>query len=145
MNHIQQLPRAERRAAALYLAKENARWPISLKVWPRAEWPEAYRKSLKITRVMRSKGFLVQIYTEAAPVVARLSILRTSIDTNGGWQQDITWEELQRLKSEAGYGTHDAVEVYPPEADVVNVANIRHLWVLPANSLPFAWRAGEIA
>jgi len=74
------------------------------------------------------------------PAIVRLSVLRTSLDTAGGWQQDITWEELQRLKREAGYGDHDAVEVFPPDADVVNVANIRHLWILEPGHLPFAWR-----
>jgi hypothetical protein len=36
----------------------------------------------------------------------------------------------------------DAVEVYPPAGDVVNVANMRHLWVL-RDRLPFAWRGGK--
>jgi hypothetical protein len=55
------------------------------------------------------------------------------------WADNITWDELQALKTQCGYGGHDAVEVYPPTRDVVNVANIRHLWVL-AEKLPFAWR-----
>ena len=33
------------------------------------------------------------------------------------------------------------MEVYPRTADLVNVANMRHLWVLP-ELLPFAWRKG---
>lgn len=142
MNHIQQRPRAERRAAAAYLRQENAKWPEALKEWPRAEWPDAYRNGSTITRVMRSRGFLVQVYEAPRPAIVRLSVLRTGLDTAGGWQQDITWEDLQRLKREAGYGKHDAVEVFPPDADVVNVANIRHLWILEPGCLPFAWRAG---
>ena len=34
-----------------------------------------------------------------------------------------------------GCGARDAVEVYPADADVVNVANMRHLWLV----------AGELA
>jgi hypothetical protein len=142
MTDIKNLPRAERRAAAAYLRQENAKWPEALKEWPRDEWPETYRNGSTIARIMRSRGFLVQVFHEPEPVTVRLSVLRTSIDTAGGWQQDITWEELQRIKREAGYGGHDAVEVFPPDVDVVNVANIRHLWVFDPGFLPFAWRRG---
>ena len=34
-----------------------------------------------------------------------------------------------------------AVEVFPADDQVVNVANMRHLWVLP-EPLPFAWEKG---
>ncbi|WP_438839413.1 DUF7694 domain-containing protein [Helicobacter pylori] len=44
---------------------------------------------------------------------------------------------MQRLKNEAGYGEF---EVYPRKGDVINVANMRHLFVM-AGSLEFAWRA----
>lgn len=36
-----------------------------------------------------------------------------------------------RLKAECGRGDKWAVELYPPDEAVVNVANIRHLWLLP--------------
>jgi hypothetical protein len=138
MSAIQSLPRADRRAAETYLQQENAKWPEALKPWPREKWPSAGAPG--VLAVYRSKGFLVQVFYEPAPVVVRLSILRTAIKTNGEWQENITWEELQRLKREAGYGNCDAVEVYPDDRDVVNVANMRHLWILQPDSLPFAWR-----
>jgi hypothetical protein len=31
--------------------------------------------------------------------------------------------------------------VFPPDTDVVNVANMRHLWILAPGTLAFAWRA----
>lgn len=44
-------------------------------------------------------------------------------------------------QSAAGYGDRDAVEAYPKNSDVVNVANIRHLWILPNHAdLPVFWR-----
>ena len=49
--------------------------------------------------------------------------------------------DLQRLKAECGYGGHDAVEVFPHALDVINVANMRHLWVM-GEPLTFAWRRG---
>ena len=140
MNAIQQLPRAQRRAADALMRAENAKWPETLRLWPREEWPAHMQGAPGVIGVFRSRGFLVQVFGEPWPVVVRLSILRTSIKVSGDWREDITWEELQRLKREAGYGDFDAVEVYPPDADVVNVANLRHLWILPAGFLPFAWR-----
>lgn len=42
-----------------------------------------------------------------------------------------TWWEAQRLKNEiAGEGA-TAVEVYPPQSEVVDAADAYHLWVLP--------------
>lgn len=140
MNAIQQLPRAQRRAADAYMRAENAKWPEVLAHWPRSEWPEHIKGAPGVIAVYRSRGFLVQIFDAPEPAISRMSVLRTSIKTNGDWQENITWEELQRLKREAGYGDWDAVEIYPPDADVVNVANLRHLWLLPAGQLPFAWR-----
>lgn len=43
----------------------------------------------------------------------------------------LSWEELQEGKRDLGFGDCLAVEIYPPDAEVVNEANIRHLWVLP--------------
>lgn len=137
MSGLSSLSRAERREAERHLQRESQKWPAELREWPREDWPI---QNAKVARCWRSRGFLVQGYTEAAPVVIRLSILRTALDQRGGWQQDISWDDLQRLKREAGYGDHEAVEVFPPDRDVVNVANIRHLWILPAGHLPFAWR-----
>jgi hypothetical protein len=56
------------------------------------------------------------------------------------WAEGITWEQLQQIKRQVGYGEFDAVEVYPDDDDVVNVSNMRHLWILEPGSLPFAWR-----
>jgi hypothetical protein len=43
------------------------------------------------------------------------------------------------IKNAVGYQDRDAVEVYPSQTDVVNVSNMRHLWILP-EKLDFAWR-----
>jgi len=128
--------RAERRMAARYLARENAKMPKFLVVIPPAEWPQAGLPGLK--EVWRSQDYLVQVFTEPAPCIARLSVNLTRRAGNR-WQDGIAWEDLQRLKAECGYGQYDAVEVYPHDLDVVNVANMRHLWIM-AEPLSFAWR-----
>lgn len=76
-------------------------------------------------------------------MLVRLSVLRTTLDPQAGrWVDGITWDELQSIKAECGYGQHDALELYPPDSDVVNVANLRHLWVM-RELQTFAWRGGR--
>lgn len=90
-------------------------------------------------KVLRSRSFLVQCFEEGDGLV-RLSINRTT--HNGDrWEEGISWEELQQLKREAGYGDCDAMEIFPRDIDVVNVANMRHLWVRTQGFISFAWRS----
>jgi len=108
------------------IEEENVKWPEKLKQVPEESWPTSKPKSL--IEVWRSRGFLVQIYQEVN--VKRMSVCRTAVKTDGKWAEEITWVELQELKSQCGYGKKTATEVYPPDSDVVNVANMRHLWIL---------------
>lgn len=117
------------------MARENDRWPLALTEIPRDKWPNPDGQQL---RVLRSRDYLVQEFAEDGPVLVRLSVNVTAVD-GSRWKDGIPWEALQRLKAEAGYAFHDAVEVYPSAIDVVNVANMRHLWVM-REKLPFAWR-----
>lgn len=131
--------RAQRRE----LERQNAKMPRELREVPRDEWPLEHRiAASRILRVWRSRDYLVQEYAEPAPVLVRLSVLRTTLDPKTGrWVDGITWDELQSIKTECGYGRHDALEIYPPDGDVVNVANLRHLWVM-RELQSFAWRKG---
>ena len=117
------------------LARENAKQPKRLQEVPREQWPWPSAPHL---RILRSRDFLVQIFEAPPPAVVRLTVCRTEI--NGArWRDGISWDDLQRIKAECGYSLEHAVEVYPPDPDVVNDANMRHLWVL-AEPIPFAWR-----
>lgn len=56
----------------------------------------------------------------------------------------ITWDELQAIKDWLFPG-RIALEVYPPKDKIVNVANMRWLWVLPAGAcLPFNLQAASV-
>jgi len=81
---------------------------------------------------------LVQVFNEPSGI-ERLSVCRTSVQ-NGEWVSEITWDELQRIKRECGRGDKDAVELYPADADVVNVANMRHLWIVDPSVVAFKWK-----
>lgn len=119
------------------LQRDNAGWPEALVEIPRDRWPAWPHGDRPPARVLRSRTFLVQVFLERDDVV-RLSVSRASLRTDGRWDDGITWDELQRLKAEAGYGARWAVEVYPPDPEVVNVGNLRHLWLVDEPA--FAWR-----
>ena len=49
-----------------------------------------------------------------------------------------SWSDMQRIKNEIVGTERVAVEVYPAESDLVDQANMYHLWVLPEGfKLPF--------
>lgn len=93
-----------------------------------------------LIRAWRSRTHIAQLYNEAGNL--RLSIQRV---TDHAWhiryQRDggISWDELQCIKAECGYGDWWALEVYPPEANLIDVAPMRHLWLV-AQPPAFAWQ-----
>lgn len=124
--------RAQRRE----LDRQNAKQPLILREIPKDEWP--LNQDKKLHKVYRSRDFLVQVLIENDPVIVRMSVCRTTV-LGDSWEDGITWEELQRLKRECGYGDYDAIEIYPADRDIVNVANMRHLWVMK-DPIKCAWR-----
>lgn len=127
------------REARRALERENVKWPTMLRQIPREDWPLTCQAMMHPpAEVWRSSGFLVQVYAEAFNI-ERLTVCRTAVDCDR-WKAEISWDDLQRLKRECGRGDKDAVEVYPADRDVVNVANMRHLWVMDL-PLDFIWRA----
>jgi len=144
--HLAGLSRAERRNALLHLERENGKWPDRLVRMSDEEMAErSSRAPADFTRpvqVWRSKTLLVQVFDETGDGSAqllRLSIARTSVDPlTMRWKDGLTWEELQAAKAAVGYGDREAVEIFPPDYAVVNVANMRHLWVL-AGRMAFSW------
>lgn len=133
--------RQERRATKKMMVLENKKHSDRLEMVARCEWP--YEQP-GMFGLFRSKKYLVQVFHEKSDII-RLSVCRTDINNQGQWLDNISWEDLQEIKNQCGFGQNEAVEIYPPEKDVVNVANMRHLWVLPA-SLGFSWKKnGEAA
>jgi len=112
----------------LAMRVENRRHPATMAVQPKDGWPANTPPG--IVEVWRSNKFLAQVYEEG-PEVLRVSICRTMLSKYGSWEEDISWEELMQIKREIGLANAYAVEVYPQDTDIVNVANMRHLWVLP--------------
>lgn len=102
---------------------------------PKKDWPLTFTPPIK---VFKSDKYLVQAYEEKNGVI-RLSVLNAKKDKKTGtWIDGISWDELQKIKSSVGYGDLCAVEVYPEDENIVNIAAIRHLFVLPERP-EFAW------
>jgi len=112
-----------------------------LRAVPRSEWnPETLST---VVEMWRSAAFFVVVHQEKVHI-ERISVSRFrrpgEADGGGGVGAEvISWEELQDIKRQIGRGERFAVEVYPHDADVVNVANIRHLWVLPVPIQGVGW------
>jgi hypothetical protein len=111
------------------LRAENRKWPKELKQVPKECWiPVDWENNSKRTCVWRSRDWLIQIFDEGYCI--RMSVNRTDQGKDGNWVDGIAWDELQDLKRKVGYGEFVAVEIYPQDKDIVNVANMRHLWIL---------------
>lgn len=101
---------------------------------PRTEWIEIVPNYKRLS-CWRGDAYIVQVIEEPNGVY-RISVHRH--DQADG----ISWDHLQAIKSAIGFGERDAVEAYPKDKDVLNVANYRHLWVLPF-LMPCFWRVNN--
>lgn len=123
------------------LERENARWPAKLAPVPAESWPPHEWMSARPVGIWRSSDFLVIHYVEPSGA-ERLTMQSTHAVGAKDWRDGFGWDVLQRLKREAGFADRYAVEVYPDDVDIVNVGNLRHLWLLDAPP-PYAWRREE--
>lgn len=122
------------------LQKDNQRYPVTKFIWiPKNDWPPSPECPFKVGR---SRDYLIQIY-ELPDSAYRLTVNRTSIEGDGSWEQSITWDELQLIKSMAGFAQSWAIEIYPPDRHIVNAANMRHLWVTDKLPSYIGWRNGR--
>jgi hypothetical protein len=55
-----------------------------------------------------------------------------------------SWHEMQRIKNDIAGCDMTAVEVYPPAAEIVDGADMFHIWVLP-QPLSFSLHRSQIA
>ena len=132
--------RKDRRAIQREQHKHVEQLPEHLTPIPPEEFPNWQNAQLPI-KAWRSRKYLVQQYEvedAAFPGMIRLSVCRVKLSADGRWEDGLTWDELQQVKREVGYGKWWAVEIYPCDKDVVNVANFRHLWCL-STPLNIGW------
>jgi hypothetical protein len=116
------------------MIRDNARRPLVLERVPPEQWPTQMGGMIE---VWCSRKYLVQVYKEADGML-RASINRTTLRADGNWMDNLTWDEMQEIKRQIGRAESYAVEVLPKDSDIVNVAHMRHMWILPA-PLPIGW------
>jgi hypothetical protein len=106
--------------------------PAVLTEIPMEEWPPARPGAPRPLKCWQSRKYLVQLFDagSASAATYRVSICRVTTNSEGRWDDGLSWEDLQDVKREIGFGDAYAVEVYPRDIDVVNVANMRHLWLM---------------
>lgn len=132
-------PRMITREMRRQLERDNAKQPAVLEPVPASNWPEStWNMANPPFDVWRSRFYLVQGFREAGGII-RLSVNKTSVEDDGRWVDGLAWDELQEIKRQVGYGDFDAVEIFPCDKNIVNVANMRNLWVMPA-PIPFGWK-----
>lgn len=100
---------------------------------PKDQWSKINRgkPDNDILQVFKSERFLVQVRQHNN--IVRLAINKvkwSNIDGKIIWQDGITWDELQEIKNQCGFKDSWLCEYYPPQTKLVNIANVRHLWVM---------------
>lgn len=91
-------------------------------------------------RAWRSRDYQAMLYIDRDSGMKRLAITRVQIDRyTGEYREGISWDTLQQIKNETMGEDCWAVECYPPQRYVQNVANMRHLWILD-NEPRFGWK-----
>lgn len=121
--------RRERRAAISSMRKRGS-WDWHEKRLSDEELAR-YPACRDIVRAFFNDLYSVQVYhvSTLLGVVQHLIVRRQA----GG---EPPWRDLQRIKDEVCGPESYAVQVHPRRGDVVDQANVYHLWVLP-EELPF--------
>lgn len=106
-------------------------------------WPRHLRNPSMITHMFTDWDVVVQvsnIETEHFGVVTHLWIRDKASSTH--WP----WYFLQEIKNRICGPERQAIEIFPKESELVDAANMRHLWVFPESySVPFGIHRGVSA
>lgn len=121
---IERLPRSKRRNLLALEAKrrKSGEWPE----WESIELPHGISRhgwGAEIRRAHRNWVFSVlERQTNGAThfAISSLSGVRP------------TFHEMQRIKNELAGTDATGIEVYPPQSELVDEADMFHLWIVPA-------------
>lgn len=81
---------------------------------------------------------------ETDPPPNNSGMLHISIHRHDRWPIG-DWRHMQQIKNELAGPERTAVEIYPPESELVDSSNEYHLWVLDEGvDLPFAFHEGLV-
>lgn len=135
--------RASRRAtiASLRPGMRQAWQPFEQ--MPESERPEIFARQRErvgdLQSFWKNNIYSVQIYRRATKrgVALQLVVRRHDEEEIQGW------DDLQRVKNELAGPDRVAVEIYPPQHELMDQAPLRHLFVLPVGeAAPFTLHGG---
>jgi len=104
------------------------------------------------------RNWCIQVWSNATPGcdgtpwegTLRVAVKHTRAKTREQYERrefslPVTWDDMQAIKDRF-WPDRIAVEVFPPKSKIVDVANMRWMWVLPKGAvLPFNLQASSIA
>ena len=79
-----------------------------------------------IEAVYADGEFIVEVHSKDNPVPFKCRLVIKRYDK----APIRNWRELQNIKNQIAGVDATAIEIYPPESEVTDTANIYHLWVL---------------
>lgn len=113
------------------MQRENKLYPVHMVQVPREKWPKTqHGAKCEPLNLWRSRDFVAQVVREPNGAI-RIAVNRTRMNEDYDFADGISWDDLWRIKNEIGFSDRDCIEIYPAQEDIINVANIRHLFVLP--------------
>lgn len=109
---------------ALLAAERSRRRNGDWGAWERCENPYRFMPGWlgEVDHVRRNKVFSVLIRDVGTAIHLGVSSLSG---------ERPTWWEMQRIKNDIGGPDATAVEVYPPQGEVVDDADMYHIWIVP--------------
>lgn len=102
------------------------RWQAMVEV-PRETWPTSMMSAKPLRFWKNNKYTCIEFPSRETEfgLVRHLLIQRVTAERIS------RWDHLQRIKNETAGPWAVAIEMYPPESQVVNDCHVCHLWVLP--------------
>ena len=88
-----------------------------------------------IEHIYRSKKYTVILWKQGIdPTLLmgqKISISRNEWDSKSRrYVGDIVFDEIMEIKREMGLGEEKCIEFYPKDSELVDLANMRHIWVI---------------
>lgn len=119
---------------------ESSPWePLSLQEWDTAE-QEFYQEQYGTDQMWLNHLYMVTVRERGSHVPYGRVVSLTILQHNGDIRRD--WREWQQIKNQIVGPEWTAIEVYPPESQMVDNGNTFHLWCFDSR-LPFGLNHGK--
>lgn len=130
--------RRERRAGRAFARATRNEWQpfelVPVATTHPERWGEMRATTGDLRQCWRNNVYSVQVYVRTDSLHhGQVRALQLAVRRHDG-DEIHGWSDLQRIKDEIAGPERVAIEIYPAAKDVVDNANMRHLFVLPAGT-----------